>query len=96
MLNLLDKRAIINPLNGSWGTGTYEYISSTVSIFLSLYTKLSNLIFDTGVIPDEWLTGVVKPIFKNKGDPSHIRVAADDDLQILCFNILVISLICNI
>ena len=40
-----------------------EHISSTVSIFLSLYTKLFNLIFDTGVIPDEWLTGIVKPIF---------------------------------
>ena len=41
------------------------HISSTVSIFLSLYTKLFNLIFYTGVIglPDEWLTGIVKPIF---------------------------------
>ena len=48
-----------------------EHISSTVSIFVSLYTKLFNLIFDTGVIPDEWLTGIVKPIFKNKGDPSQ-------------------------
>ena len=48
-----------------------EHISSTVSIFLSLYTKLFNLIFDTGVIPDEWLTGIVKPIFKNKGDPTQ-------------------------
>ena len=26
-----------------------------------------NLIFNTGVIPDEWLAGIVKPIFKKKG-----------------------------
>ena len=45
-----------------------ENISSTVSIFLSLHTKLFNLILDTGVIPDEWLTGIDKFIFKNKGD----------------------------
>ena len=40
-----------------------EHISSTVPIILSLYTKSFNLIFDTGVIPEEWLTGIVKPIF---------------------------------
>ena len=40
-----------------------EHISSTVPIFLSLYTKSFNLIFNTGVIPEEWLTGIVKPIF---------------------------------
>ena len=40
-----------------------EHISSTVPKLLSLYTKPFNLIFDTGVIPEEWLTGIVKPIF---------------------------------
>ena len=47
------------------------HISSTVSIFLSLYTKLFNLIFYTRGLPDEQLTGIVKPIFKNKGDPTQ-------------------------
>ena len=26
---------------------------------------------DTVVIPDEWFTGIVKPIFKNKGEPTQ-------------------------
>ena len=29
-----------------------------------------NKIFDTAIIPDTWLNGVILPIYKNKGDPS--------------------------
>ena len=29
------------------------------------------MIFDTGVIPDVWLTSIVKRISKNKGDPTQ-------------------------
>ena len=28
------------------------------------------MIFDSGFVPDQWLLGVVKPIYKNKGDPT--------------------------
>lgn len=48
-----------------------EHISATVSLFLPLYNKLFNIIFDNGFIPDEWRVGIVKPIYKNKGDPTH-------------------------
>ncbi|XP_062583214.1 uncharacterized protein LOC134244980 [Saccostrea cucullata] len=48
-----------------------EHISSTIATFLPVYKKMFNLIFDSGIIPDEWLTGIVKPIFKNKGDPTN-------------------------
>ena len=47
-----------------------EHISSTLSIFLPVYKKFFNIIFNSGFVPDEWLLGVVKPIYKNKGDPT--------------------------
>lgn len=48
-----------------------EHISTTVKIFLPVYRKLFNLIFDRGYVPDEWVIGIIKPIFKNKGDPTQ-------------------------
>ena len=47
------------------------HISNSLSIFLPVYKKLFNLIFDSGFVPEEWLIGVVKPIYKNKGDPTQ-------------------------
>ena len=48
-----------------------EYLSSTVDICLPIYVKLFNLVFNSGVIPEMWITGIVKPIYKNKGDKSN-------------------------
>lgn len=53
-----------------------EYIKSTVDKFIELYEKLFNLIFETGIIPDSWLIGYIKPIYKNNGntmDPKNFR-----------------------
>ena len=36
---------------------------------LPIYTKLFNLVFNSGKIPESWTLGVIKPIYKNKGDP---------------------------
>lgn len=47
-----------------------EHICSTITVFLPVYKKLFNVIFDSGIVPDEWLIGIVKPIYKNKGDPT--------------------------
>ena len=48
-----------------------EYLSSSVDICLPIYVKLFNLVFNCGVIPEIWSTGIVKPIYKNKGDKSN-------------------------
>ena len=45
-----------------------EFIKSAQQTLLPLYVELFNLIFDTGVVPEVWLTGLVKPIYKGKGD----------------------------
>ena len=46
-----------------------EHIKSTINIMLPIYTKLFNLVFNSGKIPESWTLGVIKPIYKNKGDP---------------------------
>lgn len=51
-----------------------EHICSTIAVFLPVYKKLFNVIFDSGIVPDEWLIGIVKPIYKNKGDPTKSKI----------------------
>ena len=46
-----------------------EHIKSTINIMTPIYVKLFNLIFDTGIVPESWTIGNIKPIFKNKGSP---------------------------
>ncbi|VDI28266.1 Hypothetical predicted protein [Mytilus galloprovincialis] len=45
-----------------------EYIKSTSTQFICIYEKLFNIIFDKGLIPQSWLIGTIKPVYKNKGD----------------------------
>lgn len=47
-----------------------EHIKFTADKMIPIYTKLFNIIFDTAIIPESWSVGVIKPIFKNKGDPT--------------------------
>ena len=44
-----------------------EYLRNSIPLFSDIYCKLFNKVLDTGIIPDEWLIGLVLPIFKGKG-----------------------------
>ena len=43
-------------------------MKTTSNQFVDIYEKLFNLIFDTGIIPEIWLLGTIKPFNKNKGN----------------------------
>ena len=45
-----------------------EYIKATTHEIMPLYVAFFNLIFNSGVLPDSCLEGVIRPIYKNKGD----------------------------
>ena len=38
---------------------------------LTALTKLFNLVFSSGFIPEEWSQGIISPIYKNEGDKSN-------------------------
>lgn len=56
-----------------------EYIKSTLNLMLPTYNKLFNYVFDSGTIPDAWLTGIIKPVYKNKGDKNDL-----DNYRAIC------------
>jgi hypothetical protein len=56
-----------------------KYIKSTVNQFLPIHVNLFNLIFSCGIIPDSWLVRIIKPIYKNKGDPNIL-----DNYRAIC------------
>ena len=47
-----------------------EYLKTTVTKLLPFYVTLFDLIFDSGESPDSWTLGIIKAIYKNKGDPN--------------------------
>ena len=44
-----------------------EYIVNTLDMLIPVYKILFNTVLSTGVIPSDWLIGIVIPIFKKKG-----------------------------
>ena len=45
-----------------------EFLKASKTKMLHAFTKLFNLVFASGFIPDEWSLGFISPIYKNKGD----------------------------
>ena len=53
-----------------------EFLKNTNSSMISIYCKLFNVIFDTGIIPESLTSGIIIPVYKNKGshsDPNNFR-----------------------
>ena len=48
-----------------------EHLKTSIHIMAPVYTKLFNIIFDTGLVPESWSLGNILPIYKNKGDPNN-------------------------
>ena len=43
-----------------------EHIKATINIMASVYTKLFNIIFDSGLVPESWTLGDIIPIYKKQ------------------------------
>ena len=71
-----------------------EYIKSTAHQFINIYEKLFNLIFDCGIIPENWVIGKIKPIYKNKGDSSEPKNYRPITI-LSCLGKLFTSVLCN-
>lgn len=54
--------------NKSHGTDSIlnEHIKATVNVMATVYTKLFNVIFDSGLVPESWTLGNIIPILKTK------------------------------
>ena len=48
-----------------------EYLKCSSDKLIPIYISLFNVILDTGIIPDSWLEGIIRPIYKLGGDPTQ-------------------------
>ena len=71
-----------------------EHIKLTVYLLLPIYCKLFNVILDTGIIPQSWSIGIIKPIYKSKGDSKSAKNYRAINL-LSCFGKLFTSIINN-
>ena len=48
-----------------------EYLKHSQEKLIPVYVALFNLVLDTGIIPDPWLEGIIRPIYKRNGSPQN-------------------------
>ena len=51
-----------------------EFLKFSKTKILTAFTELFNLIFSSGLIPDEWSQGIISPIYKNKRDKQILTI----------------------
>ena len=45
-----------------------EFIKHSSPQLISIFCKLFNKVLDTGIVPEQWVQGIIIPIYKGKGD----------------------------
>ena len=50
-----------------------EFLKNSSHGCLELYVKLFNLILETGIVPDDWCTGFIIPLYKGKGSKDDVN-----------------------
>ncbi|CAL4066387.1 unnamed protein product, partial [Meganyctiphanes norvegica] len=50
-----------------------EFLKHCPKELITVIVKLFNIVLDTGIIPSDWTIGVIKPIYKNKGDINDVN-----------------------
>ena len=50
-----------------------EFIKYSPKELIVVIVKFFNIILDTGIIPNDWTIGVIKPLYKNKGDINDVN-----------------------
>ncbi len=73
---------------------TNEMLKNVPPNALSAITTVFNLILDTGIVPTTWASGLIKPIYKNKGDAKNVDNYRAITL-VSCFGKLFTSLLNN-